>query len=117
MDRWPSTLQQRLNVGAFNKNYGPANISTDMDVGPAKVRSRYTKRVDTYSAEIFIDFSLIDTWETFYGQTIVNGTLPFIATDPFTETDHAFRLQPGTPPQLAPLGGRVFRLSMVWEKV
>lgn len=117
MDSWPLSLQQNLDVSSFEKRLGDTRVSSDNDVGPAKVRSRYTKSVDVYTCQIELDFSEVSTFETFYKTTLGNGTLPFIFKDPFTQVDSVFRFSPKSPPTIRPLGsgGRVFTLNMVWE--
>lgn len=86
-----------------------------MDVGPAKVRSRFTDGVDVYTTEIFLDFSEWSTLKDFYKTSLNNGSLPFLFTDPLTATSETFRF--ASPPSIQPLGGRVFRVSMNWEKL
>jgi hypothetical protein len=117
MDAWPISLQQKMDVSGFQKKYGSTRVSSTTSVGPAKVRSRYTDGIDVYETQTTLDFSDVATFETFYKTTIVNGTLPFTFTDPFTLTTQVFRFVPDSDPSIRPLGGRVFTLSMVWEKV
>lgn len=104
-----------MNVSGFQKSLGKTTVSTDMDVGPAKIRSRFTKSVDTYTCEIFIDFDDIDTFETFYKTTLGNGSLPFTFDDPFTQSQESFRFI--GQPVIDPLGGREFVIRMSWEKL
>lgn len=116
-DSWPISLQQKLEVAGFEKRLGSTTTSTDMDVGPAKLRQRLTKGTDIYTCQITLDFDEVDTFETFYKTTLGGGSLPFLFDDPFTEEEATFRFQPGTTPSLRPLGGRKFTLSMSWEKL
>ena len=113
--QWPLALQQKLNVSGFQKNLGDTRVTTEMDVGPKKVRSRFTRGVDTYSASILLDFDDVSVFESFYKTTLNNGTLPFEFTDPFTETTAEFRFTPNSGVSISPLGGRVFQLDMNWE--
>lgn len=117
MDNWPVSLQQKMDVAGFQKRLGNTRVSTDMDVGPAKVRSRFTDAVDGYECQVLLDFSEVATFETFYKTTLGNGSLPFLFDDPFTLTATAFRFIPGQDPIIRPLGGRVFSLSMSWERM
>lgn len=115
MDTWPGSLQQKLNVAGFTKKFGSTSVRTDMDVGPAKVRSRFTDAVDVYSCSVDFDFSEHSTFENFGKTTLNNWVLPFLFDDPFTEAEATFRFV--EPPTVNPLGGRVFQVSMSWEKL
>ena len=119
MSTWPVALQQKLNVAGFQKRMGNTRVQSDNDVGPAKVRSRFTVAVDVYECEVWLDFDEVDDFETFYKTTLGNGTLPFDFNDPFTEAPASFRFVPGTDPVIRPVGsgGRTFAVSMSWEKM
>lgn len=114
---FPIQLSQLLNSSNFSYTPGETRVSTDMDVGPAKVRSRFTDGVDIYQCEIDLDITLISVFKTFYKVTCGNGTLPFTYPDPFTQAVTNFRFFPGHTPQITPLGsgGVMFTLKMVWE--
>lgn len=115
MDTWPVGLQQKLDSESFEKKFGSTSTRSDMDTGPAKVRSRFTDAVDNYGCSILLDFSEYNTLQTFFKTTLNNGTLPFLFVDPFTETEETFRFV--EPPSIRALGGRTFRVSMTWEKL
>lgn len=117
MDNWPSQLQQKLEVSGFQFTPGNTRVATEMSVGPKKVRSRFTDAVDTYSCQVRLDFNELQIFLQFYKTTLGNGTLPFLFTDPFTESEAVFRFVPDQDPAITPLGGRVFTLSMQWEKM
>jgi hypothetical protein len=115
--QFPSTLAQLLNSTNFTYRMGETRVATDMDVGPAKLRSRFTRAVDAYDCEMDINISLIATFQTFYKTTLGNGTLPFMFPDPFTQVVSNFRFAPGSTPQIVPLGngGTAFTIKMSWE--
>jgi hypothetical protein len=117
MDTWPISLQSKLETNGFTKKLGDTTVSTDMGVGPAKRRARFTRGIDVYTCQVTLDFSEVQTFETFYKTTLGNGVLPFTFTDPFTETTSTYRFQPDSSPSIVPLGGRKFTLSMVWENI
>lgn len=117
MDTWPISLQQKFDVDGFQKKIGRTKVATDMDIGPAKVRSRFTDAVDGYECQIRLDYSEMATFETFYKTTLGNGTLPFLFDDPFTGLKIPFRFSPESDPVIRPLGGRVFIVTMSWEKL
>lgn len=115
MDAWPISLQQTLNAAGFEVKFGNTLLRTEMDAGLAKVRSRYTDAIDQYGCQIFLDFDQYSDFSTFYKTTLNNGALPFTFTDPFTETETVYRFAES--PVIRPLGGRMFQVSMVWEKL
>ena len=119
MDTWPVSLQQKLNADSFEKIYGENRVSTDMDVGPAKTRARFTRPVDIFNCEVWLDITEVTTFETFYRTTLGNGTLPFTFTDPLTNATGTFRFAPGSTPSIRPIGngGTTFKLSMTWERM
>ncbi len=117
MDAWPISLQQKMDVAGFQYRMGRTKVSTDMDVGPAKVRARFTDAVDGYDLQHTLDFDDIATFKTFYKTTLGNGTLPFTFPDPFTLATETFRFAPDSDPIIRPLGGRVFTLTMSWERM
>lgn len=115
MDTWPITLQQCLNADDFQMDKGNAVVRTDMDVGPAKMRNRSTKSVDQYTGSIFAGLDALADLEDFYTTVLSHGTLPFLFTDPITNTQRTFRfIQPYS---VRPLGGVQFRVSFKWERL
>lgn len=116
-DSWPVALQQILEVAGFQYVPGQTRVFSDTSVGPKKVRSRFTDGVDQYQCQITLDFDEIQDFKSFYKTDLANGTLPFLFTDPFDEVEATFRFSPEQEPVIRPLGGRVFSLSMSWEKL
>lgn len=119
MDNWPAQLAQKVQAAGFQYAPGQTRIATEMDVGPKKVRSRFTDAVDTYQCQVTLDFDDVQTFKTFYKTTLSNGTLPFLFVDPFDEVEVAFRFTPQQDPVIRPFGngGREFVLSMDWERL
>ncbi len=115
MDTWPISLQQKLNVESFEVKIGSTSVRSDMDIGPAKVRSRFTDAVDGYQCSVNLDFDEYSDFLLFYKTTLNNGVSQFLFNDPFTELPTAFRF--ASPPSIRPLGGRVFQVGMIWEKL
>lgn len=115
MDSWPISLQQKLNADSFQMKYGKTALRTDMEVGPAKVRSRFTDAVDLYTCSVLLDMTEKTTFDTFFKTTLNNGINSFLFNDPFTGSPATFRFS--DEPTLRPLGGLTFQLSMAWEKL
>lgn len=115
MDSWPISLQQKFNVAGFQYQPGSTAIRTEMDVGPAKVRSRVTDAVDRYTCSVLLTFEDVATFKTFYKTTLNNGVNRFLFEDPFTGDEEEFRFVDS--PTIRPLGGITFELNMAWEKM
>lgn len=115
MDTWPISLQQKLSVENFEYRLGKTSIRSEMDIGPAKVRARFTDAVDMYTCSVLLDFDEVATFKTFYKTTLGNGVRRFLFVDPFTEVESEFRF--AEEPNIRPLGGRVFQVSMTWERM
>lgn len=115
MDNWPLALQQKLNSDDFSQKFGVTTLRTDMDVGPAKVRSRFTDAVDLYSASVLMTFADYSILSDFFKTTLNNGALPFIFPDPISGDDAIFRFV--TPPVITALGGITFKVALDWEKI
>ena len=115
MDNWPLSLQQHLNSDNFQVVLGDTLVRSQMDVGPDKVRNRYTKGVDLYTASVNLDIDDYDTLSNFFKTTLGNGSLPFLFHNPLTDADETFRFK--APPAIKPLGGRIFRIDMTWERM
>ncbi len=115
METYPSGLQQKLNADNFGITFGDTTIRSGMDIGPDKVRSRFTDGIDQYTVGILMDFDDYDTLYDFYKDTLGNGTLSFAFVNPMTGDTDEFRFL--GPPDIRPIGGRMFSVSMKWEKL
>lgn len=115
METWPAQLQTLLNQESFNFSFGDTNVRSDVDVGLPKVRSRYTKAIDSVSATIRIDYDDFITVQDFYRTTLINGTQTFAYNHPLTGEAAEWRFI--EPPNIEPMGGRVFQVTMKWEKI
>lgn len=70
------------------------SISSPMDSGPPKTRSRFSATSDTFQGQLETlssdDYdTLIDFWKT----TLVNGSLPFTWEHPRTHADGTFKFK------------------------
>lgn len=116
MDSWPAQLQQQLMADStFQVTLGTTTIRSEVDVGPAKVRSRFSKGVDQYQGCIWLDMNDYSALTDFYKTTLSNGALPFLFIDPFSQTSQVFRFL--TPPVGKAIGGRLFEIDLSLEKL
>lgn len=113
---WPSELQNLVNQDSFGLTFGDSTIRSDMDVGPAKVRRRITKAVDSITCSITLKTaSEYSAFEYFYKTTLNGGVNQFAFNHPITGVQTDFRIS--KTPSFRPLGGSVFQVSMEWEIV
>ena len=112
---WPASLQDILDSDSFQLNMGDNLIRSETDSGIAKVRPRYTRSVDVYTASIRMSYSQWSTLETFYKTTLSFGSKTFNFDHPFTGSPAEWRFL--SPPAIAPLGngGLEYRVSLNWE--
>jgi hypothetical protein len=112
---WPNTLPDFLESNSFNYEMGNNSIRTEMEVGLAKTRKRYTKQIDKLTSTMQITRTQYDTLVNFYQVTLSGGNLAFTFTDPLTlvATDYRFL----SPPSIRAIGGNYFTASLNWEKL
>lgn len=110
---WPVALQDRLNTESFQIKKGPTTIRTDMDVGPQKVRRRFTKAVDEYTASITITNDQYPIFESFYNTTLNGGVLAFEYNHPITQVPTDFKFK--SDPVYSPMGGEYWMVTFALE--
>lgn len=115
LNPWPSELQQNMNTDGFQYKPGSTSIRSEMDIGPEKVRSRFTDAVDQFSVTMYLDFDQVAIFKMFYKTNLTNGVQQFQFEDPFTLDTENYRFI--EPPTITPLGGRFFVLNMSWEQL
>jgi hypothetical protein len=114
MEIWPAELQQKLNANSFQVTFGDTLVRSENAAGATKVRSRFTDGIDQYRCSITLDISEYSVLSVFFKTSLNNGADKFIFEDPLTESPGVFRF--AGPPVITPIGGRVFTVSMAWDK-
>lgn len=115
MQTWPVSLQDKFNVDNFSVKLGNTTVRSEMDVGPDKVRRRFTDAVDIYTASIDMDIDQYSDLKQFFENTLGGGSLTFAFVNPLTNTTDEFRFI--DPPDVRPIGGRFFKVSMNLERM
>lgn len=110
---WPVSLQQKLNEQGFTFSLGETVTTSSMGVGPAKKRRRFTKPIDTLRGTINLEESDYQTFYDFFNTTLNGGIEVFEYEHPITKLTQEFRFVRA--PNISPLGGSYFRVSMEWE--
>ena len=90
--QWPATLPSTISWKGYRRDIKNTQIRTPMDVGPPKVRSRATARVDMVDMPIvYLTKAQWLLLEEFYAETLFQGVLQFEMTDPFTLVKQRYR--------------------------
>jgi len=110
---WPISLQELLSEANFGMKFGDTAGRSDNDLGPQKVRRRYTKPVDTITGAIYLTIAEYSTFYAFYNTTLNGGVLPFTFDHPITSLPTDFRFK-GTP-EISSIGGANFTVQFEWE--
>jgi hypothetical protein len=111
---WPASLQDKLNQASFSYAFGETLIRSTVDVGPAKVRRRFTKGIDVLTCSILLkNASEYSIFYNFYDSTLNGGVNRFEFVHPITGVLSEFRMIKA--PSLRLIGGSVYELSMEWE--
>lgn len=92
MSAWPVTLPQKQFAGASIQD-DESRLISQMDSGPASVRSRFNAITKTVSTNIIVTGTQLDTFNTFFRTTIVHGSMSFTWTDPATGSTATFRFK------------------------
>jgi hypothetical protein len=115
MPTWPAALPQRPLRDGFQKS-GPDNtvIGFGTESGPGKTRRRSTARTKPMQLTFRLDVDLVDDFEAFYEDELLDGALSFTMPDPITEVSITVQFDPETRPHytITNVGGRVFDLSL-----
>lgn len=110
---WPSTLQSVVNEQGFTMKFGDTTIRSSNDTGPQKVRRRSTRPIDFITCSVNLTTEEFATFYTFFNTTTNGGVTPFLFNHPITGVESSFRFM--GPPEITPVGGRYFSVSMSWE--
>lgn len=84
MAAWPSSLPSAPVPGGYGEEPIPTIIRTDMELGPAKVRRRFTGNEIVFTLRYALTETQKFALEYFYHYTCLQGTLSFTWTHPIT---------------------------------
>jgi hypothetical protein len=112
---WPGTLPQTVDADSYGMKLGNTLLRSDMDVGPAKVRRRFTKSIDSATTTMTMTMAQWAILEAFFDIDLDGGANTFYFNDPLTQVQKTFRFV--EPPDVKPMGGLYVKVSMSWEKL
>jgi hypothetical protein len=113
MSAWPATLPQQFEQEGYEETFPQVTIRTEMDVGPAKVRKRYTAAIKPFVGFMFMTPEQVDTLETFFETTTAYGSLAFDWEHPRTGDPVSCRFV--GEPQLEAVEGGDFKVTIQIE--
>ena len=112
---WPSTLQQLLSEANFSIAEGDTVIRSDMDIGPQKVRRRFTQGIDLLTASIYLTNAQYTIFKNFYRTSLNGGVLTFEFNHPIEGDLREYRFK--APPQFSSIGGDNYVVQLSWEEL
>jgi len=113
MATWPTSLPQVAIGDEFEEAAYPNVIRSEVDVGPAKVRQRYTAEIKRYAVPLILTTAQVATLETFFTSTIGYGTEAFDWIDQRTKATVSLLMV--NRPSYREIGGGTWRTVLELE--
>ena len=113
---WPASLPQQPLQDGYQETEPDLLLRSSMDVGPAKVRRRYTAGVKPYKLSFAISSAHKATFQSFYLGSISSGVYPFTFPDPDNSAS-TISIRITKPPLYTSLGGLWQKLEFEAEKL
>jgi hypothetical protein len=114
MATWPASLPQEIAGDSYKETVPDTTIRSDMDTGPAKVRSRFTVGIPAFEMSLLMSVTQVATLDTFYVTTLALGVSQFTWIHPRTEAAvTTFRFT--KPPEYSYKGGQMYNVNMSLE--
>lgn len=106
MPVWPTTLPQYVLEQGYSENAPDQSIESQVDGGPVKQRRRYTTNFRPLKVTIRCEPDEVATFEDFYYDTLLGGTLTFDWVHPRTQAACVMRFRKPAP-SIRPSGDAV----------
>lgn len=113
---WPSSLPQYVFEQGYSEKLNDQVVESSVDSGPPKVRRRYTKQIRTFAMTIRLSPTQKQTFEGFWQDTLLGGSLPFDWVHPLTRDAMSFRFRIPAP-QMTSVGGTDTLVSFTLESM
>lgn len=114
LDVWPVGLPQIPLQDGYAETEPDVIRRTEMDEGPAKQRPRFTVGIRPFLVQVELDVDQVVIFQTFYDDTLKDGTIPFSWKHPRTQVNTDFRFV-GQPQKMRVQGARNWRITMALE--
>jgi hypothetical protein len=111
---WPLSLPQRGLARGYTEIPDPnATIRSPVEVGPAKLRPRYSVTARLFTIPLVLDVTQLATLDAFWESTLAFGSLPFDWIHMRTLAAYTYQFRAYQEPQV--LSGRRFRVELALE--
>lgn len=108
---WPATVPQCPILNGLSEQRQPNIVSFQPDVGPPKARRRSTA-VATLTNVIFrMTNDELDAFNTFYEDTLKDGSLPFTWDHPRTKDSYTWMFATDEPPSIDRMTPKTSRVT------
>lgn len=109
---WPPSLPQQVLASDYTEAADANTIRSEIDVGPAKLRRRYTAEIKVFQIGLVLTSAQVATLETFYDVTI-GAVDAFDWAHPRTLAAASLRFR--SRPEYRAIGAGYFRASFALE--
>lgn len=93
MAAWPASLPEQPLADGYTESALPNVVRSEMEIGPAKLRRRYTAEIKVYAVQFMLTTAQVATLETFYDSTLNGGVDPFDWVDHRTGATVSYRFR------------------------
>lgn len=110
-DLWPTALPQCPILNGFSEQRQRNIVSFEPDVGPPKMRRR-SSAVATLTSVVFrFTVADVEVFNTFYQDTLSDGSLPFVWKHPISQTYYTWMFDSKEAPRFDRMTPNTFRVS------
>lgn len=97
MPTWPTTgnFPQNVQYAGYQEDTPLSTIRTSMDIGPQKIRQRFTAAVRPFKVTLSLTTAQVATLDAFFLTTCSGGALSFTWNHPRTGAAGTFRFKQG----------------------
>jgi hypothetical protein len=95
---WPVGVPSTFEQDGYSFSPQNGTLRSEMDIGPAKVRRRFTATIERHSGEIVMTKAQFNTWLSWFYNTIGYGALDFNFTHPLSGSPIVARIITKEPP-------------------
>jgi hypothetical protein len=111
---WPVGVPEDVLVESYDESLADNLIETQMEQGPYKTRRRGSARFTPVSITIRMDSEQLETFQEWYYETLIDGSLVFNWRHPRTWADVTMQFRKPSP-AIRAVSGEVFDVSMRLE--
>jgi hypothetical protein len=110
---WEASLPQKLLLDGYGESPADTTIESSMDMGPKKIRRRFTAGVRPVTGNIIVTTTQLATFKTFFTSTLLGGALRFSWTEPPGHTTACEMRFTGVPSWVSL--GKLYKISLSLE--